>query len=340
MKGGSPVRREPMEREPAPAQEAIAVVFDFERKLEHRASPAEAKAAVTAGQFVWLDIDRQDSATLPPVLDELDLLDREARDDLRTGSTAARYARYPNSLRIVLTGCRVDHAGFRPEPVEVIIGPGYLLTVHRGEVSFLEKMRREYREDFLQHAETPSFLVYELWDHLVENYVGVQAALEERVELLQHQLTKKVDEEVFSRLGDLAAELMHFRKILVPARAVLGELATRKSRFISEASQPFLANISATLERVLQDLLTDREILSETLNLNMSMMAHRTNEVVRRLTLVNFIFLPLAFLTGVYGMNFRFIPGLNWAWGFPAFWIAVLAIVIALVLLLRKIRLL
>src|SRR3954452_13431657 len=103
--------------------------------------------------------------------------------------------------------------------------------------------------------------------------------------------------------------------------------------------QPFLANMVGTIEHVLQDLMVDREILSESLNLYMSLVSHRTNQVMRRLTVVSVIFLPLTFLCGVYGMNFEHLPELKWQYGYPLFWLAVTVIVVGIVWLSRRARL-
>jgi len=121
---------------------------------------------------------------------------------------------------------------------------------------------------------------------------------------------------------------------------VLTDLASRKSRFVSEATQPFLANMVGTVERVLQDLLADREILSDSLNLHMSAVSHRTNEVMRRLTVVSVLFLPLTFLVGVYGMNFDDQPELHWRIGYPLFWLVAFGITATLLVLLGRKKLL
>jgi magnesium transporter len=164
--------------------------------------------------------------------------------------------------------------------------------------------------------------------------------MEERVEQLQNELSAdEVDDSVFAQISALGADLLHFRKILLPARSVLSDLSTRKSLFISEATQSFLANMVGTVEHVLQDLLVDREILSESLNLYMSLVSHRTNLVMKKLTVVSVVFLPLTFLVGVYGMNFDVLPELRWRYGYALFWAAVVSIVALLALLMKKARL-
>ena len=91
-----------------------------------------------------------------------------------------------------------------------------------------------------------------------------------------------------------------------------------------------------TIERVLQDVLVDRDILSGALNNYMSLVAHKTNRTMSRLTVVSIIFLPLTFLCGVYGMNFDVLPEKEWKYGYLAFWILVAAIVVVLLWLMRR----
>jgi magnesium transporter len=108
---------------------------------------------------------------------------------------------------------------------------------------------------------------------------------------------------------------------------------------MSERTQTLLGNLHSTIEHVLQDLLVDRDILSESLNLYMSLVSHRTNEVMKRLTVVSVVFLPLTFLCGVYGMNFDVLPELHWSHGYAFFWALAGGIVVLLLSLMRRSRL-
>ncbi|MEY4841576.1 MAG: hypothetical protein RJA12_300, partial [Planctomycetota bacterium] len=189
-------------------------------------------------------------------------------------------------------------------------------------------------------AQSPSFLLYELWDHLIDNYLKVHETFDERVTAIQRALIGEVDESIFKEASELSSDLLQLRKVVLPARAVLTELSTRKSSFVSEATQPYLANMAGTVDRVLQDVLVDRDILSDSLNNYMSMVAHRTNKVMGKLTVVSVIFLPLSFLCGVYGMNFESMPELKSDWGYTGFWAVAAIIVTLLLLVMRRARVL
>lgn len=316
------------------------VEFDFLTKAESSVQLADVPRALSAGHFIWIDLEARDATEARQLLGGLQLVAEEIVEDALTAEAATRHARYESCIHVVVSGCRQRGDNFDLERVDIVLSQSFLLTLHKGPVAFLSAVRRDYKHDFERFAKSPSFLVYELWDHLLDNYLSIQKQMEERVEALQNELrAPRVDDKVFGRISELGADLLHFRKILLPARAVLTDLSTRRTIFISETTQSFLHNMVGTVEHVLQDLLVDRDILSESLNLYMSLVSHRTNEVMKRLTVVSVVFLPLTFLCGVYGMNFEYLPELRWQHGYLLFWAVVGAIVLTLLGLMRRAKL-
>lgn len=317
------------------------VAFDFEARQERELALDEVAAAVDARRFVWIDVQAGDAGDVRESLQQIGLIDEAVIEDALSGEPLTRHARYDDYLHVVVSGCRPGAGSVQLERVDMVIGECFLATIHRGPVLFLESVRRDYHADFLRFARSPSFLVYELWDHLIENYLEVQQTMEERVEAMQQELARgKVDDAVFARFSALGSDLLHFRKVLLPARAVLGELSTRKSIFISEATQSFLGNMVGTVEHLLQDLMVDRDILSESLNLYMLMVSHRTNLTMKRLTTVSVVFLPLTFLVGIYGMNFQHMPELQWRYGYLFFWGLSAVVIVTILMLMRRSRIL
>jgi len=317
----------------------FACAFRFDPKDEKVIPVEDAKATMAEGWFVWIDLDLRRDETRG-YIEALGCIHPEILEDALGGEPATQVARYEASLHIALTACRLTKTAFEQDRTDLVMGDRFLLTLHRSAPHFLRETRRHYRSDFLRFAKSSSFLLYEIWDHLVDDYLEVQKEFEERVEKVQQGLTTEIDDSIFSKISHLGSDLLHFRKVLLPARSVLTDLSTRKSPFISEATMPFLHNMVATVDHVLQDLLVDRDILSESLNLYMSMVGHRTNRVMNRLTVVSVIFLPLTFLCGVYGMNFEVLPELKWEYGYALFWIMVGGIVSVLLWYMRNKKLL
>lgn len=319
---------------------SIVVAFDFPTKQAPTISITHAKQAMAQGKFVWIDIDMARPEEARALLAELALCTPEIVEDALMRDPATQLARYDDYIHLVLSGCRLNGFSFELERVDACFGAGFLLTMSRGRPNFLKAMQRNYHADFIRFATSPSFLLFEMWDYLIDNYLEVHKAFDERLEQVQRALTGDVDEGIFHEASELGSDLLHLRKVVLPARAVLTELSSRKSPFVSEATQPFLANMVGTVERVLQDVLVDRDILSDSLNNYMSMVAHRTNKVMGKLTVVSVIFLPLTFLCGVYGMNFDVMPELKNEWGYYGFWVVAVSLAITLLLFMRRMKLL
>ena len=318
----------------------VCVEMDFTTKQHRKLSVNDVKASIDGGKFVWIDVDIARSEEARKLLATLNLCAPEIVDDAMSREPATQIARYDDYIHLVLSGCRLSGHKFDLERVDAMMGENYLLTLHRGQPVFLEAVRKSYIKDFVRFAQSPSFLLYELWDHLIENYLAVHKKFEERVDEVQASLSGDVDDTVFAEASELGADLLHLRKVVLPARAVLTDLSSRKSAYVSEATQPYLANMVGTIERVLQDVLVDRDILSGSLNNYMSLVAHKTNRTMSRLTVVSIIFLPLTFLCGVYGMNFNVLPEKEWEYGYLYFWGLTALIVIGLLWLMRRNKLL
>jgi len=331
------------DRLPLSALTARCIAFDFQHKTDVQVELAEVGSL--DGRFAWVDLTIDDSRpehveAATEWLVATGLLEGPLVHDLCHHEKSNHLERFEHFLHLVLSPCRVEGDRFDLDRVDCFIGERCLLTIHKGTIEFVERVRRDAHDDFVRFAKSPSFLVYELWDNLMEHYTAVQKDFEDRVEALQCELIGNISDELFARVSQVGVHLLHFRKVLLSARTVLAELSTRRSVFVSEATQPFLANMIGTIDRVLGDTLVDRDILTQSLNLHMSLVSHQTNRLMNKLTVVSVIFLPLSFLAGVYGMNFDVLPELRWSHGYAMFWALVLVLVTGLVVLLRRLRLL
>ena len=187
-----------------PAACQVQVVdFDFETKIEKSIALTEVASAIDAGRFVWIDLDAQDVDEARRLLTaELSGVAEEIVHDALTAEAATRHARYDNCIHVVVSGCRQRGLHFDLERVDIVIAENFLVTIHKGPVTFLTSVRRDYKSDFHRFAKSPSFLVYELWDHLIDNYLAIQKQMEERVEQLQNELrAPTVEDGVFCRIS-------------------------------------------------------------------------------------------------------------------------------------------
>lgn len=317
----------------------FAIEFDFSSKRERTVSLDDVSAGPPEKAYYWVDLENEPGVQSVELLERMGI-DQLTLDLLMDEDGPPRFNVFQSCLQFTLNEVRIVKGEFTAMPVQVILGPNFMLTVHQGSVEFLADMKRTYREDFHSHSQSHGFLLFELADHLTHGYRITLSLVSEMIEGIEHQLLGETEDEIFRDVYDLIRWLLEFRKIIVSARETVHELATRKSPFISQTTQPFLEKKGVLLERLSADVTTEREVLSESLNLYMGIVSYRTNQVVTRLTMVSMIFLPLSFLVGVYGMNFgsseASMPELRWRYGYGFFWCLVAFVVGSLLYWMKR----
>ena len=306
-------------------QPVFVVEFDFKTRLERSIGVAEVYEACQAGRSCWVDVDLRATADPAAILAALGINEIAAKAALAE-PISGRCDIYEDCFHIVVGVPSMVDGKLTVACVDMILGENFIITLRRGEVGFIEQTRRGYRSFFAKFAESLGFLLFDLWDNLIDVLRKVLLQLEDDVETLQEEILGEVDDRIFNRVNDINHYLLLLRKNVLANREVLEQLAMRKTAFVSPTTQPYLANMVGTLERLGDDLTTEREILAELLNLYLGIVSHRTNRVVNRLTVISVIFLPLSFLVGVYGMNFEGIPEYQWPYGYHYFWALVLSI--------------
>ena len=325
----------------------VAEYFKFDEHVLGRTSLPDVPSRIRAGEFIWIDLDL--AIADANVLRDAVPIDDECRSDMRQFSIqTADVQREPVScvrrserlLHITLVNAVSREEGIGWDRCDVVLGEGFLLTLHRGPSAVLAVVRRDYEHDFQKYAKTSSFLIYEIWNSQVTQFIALQSELEHDVESVRVALHKEVNETTLDRLSEMSAKLMVLRKRVLPARRVLEELVSRKTALISDATLEFFGTMIGTLDRLLADIDSNRDILESAVNLSLTFTAHRTNLTMNRLAVVSTIFLPLTFLCGVYGMNFEVLPETRWTHGYAYFWVLSAVITVALVILLRRLRLL
>lgn len=312
------------------------VEFDFAAKRERSVGMEELAGWRDRDLYWWIDATHDDPEQTGNLLRELGVNAAVVAGVLGP-DVDGRYEVFDDCMYFSITETQLVEGRLERALADVVLGPKFLITLHRQEVHFLQHLRRTYREDFQRFARSPGFLLYEIGDHLIDAYRRSLREFSASVEQVQVSLFGDVDDAIFRRVSQLTTDLLAFRAVVRSARELLHQLSVRKSAFVSESTQPFLGTMAGTLERLGDDLLTERDTLTESLNLYMGMVGHRTNRVVSRLTAISIIFLPLSFLCGVYGMNLH-IPEADWPYAYPAFWLFAVTLVTGLLVMMRRNR--
>jgi len=313
----------------------IAIAFDFAAKHTEAIPVADVSERIAAGAYCWLDLD--DMRAVPKILAGFGI-DAGTIERVDENHPEGQFQLGKNCIHCTVVETSIDGEELLLHALHLILGDGFLVTVHAHTSTVIDRVRETYAEDFQSMAESGGFLLFEIADHLIGQYREQLTRLSHAVEDIQKRLLGDVEDDILSDVSELTRSLLDYRTAAVTARETIHELAIRRSPYVSTATQPFLDRQTVSLERLAGDAATERTVLSESLALYMGIISHRTNKVVNRLTVVSMVFLPLNFLAAVYGMNFKDMPELAWEYGYAAFWLTISVMVALLLWNLRRRR--
>ena len=213
--------------------------------------------------------------------------------------------------------------------VDVFLGPNYLITRHDDVRPTIEQC---WQHDF--HASAglargPAFLLYQLLDKQIDGYIPIVDQFEEQLEVLGDQLFRNSSGERAIQLNDILtakSSALRLRRILIPQRELLNRLATSDYTVVPSDMRIYFRDVYDHLFR-LSDLADGmRDLSGSTIETHLALVNNKMNEIVKLLTMISTIFIPLSFIAGVYGMNFDFMPELHWRYGYLMVWIIFLAV--------------
>lgn len=311
------------------------VEFNFITKEERTISVENLVAQPDSGIFYWVTFLPEERTEAEAVLGLMGA-NKVAAAALVGPQQDSRYDLYEDAVHFSVTEAWFTDGTLRSGITEFLLERNFLAVMLAGDSPVMTQILRIYREDFHKFARSSGFLIYELASHLLESYRRTFHNFTNAVEGIQMTLFGKVTDDIFIDVSRLTAEILSFRRMVLSSRDLFNELATRKSAFVSETTQPSLGILAGRMERLGDDLDGERNVLNETLNLYMGMVSHRTNKIINRLTIFSMIFLPLSFLCGVYGMNFEYMPELGWKGGYFVFWALAVIFVTIFVIVIRK----
>jgi magnesium transporter len=182
------------------------------------------------------------------------------------------------------------------------------------------------------------YLAYALIDAIVDGYFSVLEGFGERIVDVEEELTLSPDQKAVHLINTLKKEIIFLRKMVWPLREAISFLERGDSHLLHDDTRLYFRDVYDHTVQVIDTVETYRDLLSGMLDLYLSSISNRTNEVMKFLTVIGTIFMPLTFLVGVYGMNFKHLPELEWRNGYFALWGFMVALALLMVAYFRKKR--
>ena len=226
------------------------------------------------------------------------------------------------------------------EQISLLLGKNFVISLQEGlEGDVFNPVRERIRSGKGRIRKMGSdYLAYALLDSIVDNYFIVLEKLGEKIEVLEEELITNPKRETLHAIHNLKREMIFLRKSVWPLREVISGLERGESSLISKSTQIFLRDLYDHTIQVIDTVEAFRDMLSGMLDIYLSSVSNKMNEVMKVLTIIATIFIPLTFIAGVYGMNFRNMPEIEWQWGYPLSLLIMGGVAIIMLIFFRKKR--
>jgi len=225
----------------------------------------------------------------------------------------------------------------KAEQVSLILGQNFVISFQEREVDVFNPIRERIRNSKGRIREMGAdYLAYALVDEIVDNYFIILERLGEKIEDVEEELVTDPKPETSQAIHNLKREMIFLRKSVWPLREVVSGLERGESALIKEATRIYLRDVYDHTIQVIDAIETSMDMLSGMLDIYLSSISNRMNEVMKVLTIIATIFIPLTFIAGIYGMNFKFMPELGLRWGYFAVLSVMVIIGIGMVIYFRK----
>jgi magnesium transporter len=260
-------------------------------------------------------------------------------EDILNTNQRPKFEEYDDYLFLVLKSCQPESKQFSVayEQISLLILGNIVFTFKEKTDDILNPILQRIRTSKGRFRSLGAdYLAYVILDTIVDNNFILMDVLDEAITLVEDSLLNEPTLVTLNEIQKIKRELITIRRYLSPVRELMTGLLRSESKLIHESTQIYFRDVSDHIIRVIELIESYRDILSGLLDIYVSSVNNKMNEVMKVLTVFASIFIPLTFLTGIYGMNFEYMPELKWKWAYPVLWAIFITIPIVLIVYFKK----
>lgn len=275
----------------------------------------------------WLDIiglwDRQ---ILNELVEQMDIHPLVIEDILNVDQVP-KIEDYEDSLFVIAKNIILDKGELKEEQIAFILYRDKLITFRYNDTGIFDGIKNRLRHGTTLRKNNPEDLLYALLDIIVDKYFIIMEDIGDRIDILEDETLESPDKSILEKVYLLKRDLISIRNILWPMRNTISSISKNEYEIIDGNTIYYFRDIYDHIIQIIDINETYREIASSILEIYLSSIANKTNDVMKILTIYSTIFIPLTFIAGIYGMNFKYMPELYWKYSYLTFWIVSIIII-------------
>jgi magnesium transporter len=258
-------------------------------------------------------------------------------EDIVNTNQRPKFEDYDNYVVAIMKMIYYD-TELRSEQLSVVLMEGMVISfqeVYGGDAFDLIRTRIRQGKGRIRKM-AADYLAYALIDAVVDCYFTILEKIGDKIEVLEEELISDPTKETMQQLHHMKREMIFVRKAVWPMRELINNLERSETELIRPSTDVYLRDVHDHTVRVIDTVETYRDLISGMMDIYLSSVSNRMNEVMKVLTIITTIFVPVTFIAGIYGMNFDYMPELHSKWGYPLTWAVMIAIIVSLLVYFRK----
>jgi len=289
--------------------------------------------------ITWLNIDGIHDTDLIESVGQKFKLDAMVLEDIVNTKHRPKAEEHENYIFVTLKTLNFleNRKDIEIDQLSLVLGRHWLITFQEGGSDAFENLKKRIRnaQGHLPKKEE-DFLFYRLIDTIVDHYFLTMDSIAEAIEELEEKLQADPDKNLHDEIYNLKKKISAIKKAIVPLRDAISTIIRSDYDYLSKSARKYFEDVYEHLVHIIEDIHAQHETLNDFLNMYMSGMSNKMNEVMKVLTIFASIFIPLTFIAGVYGMNFKNMPELEQKYGYFITWGVMLVTVAALLIYFRR----
>ena len=245
-------------------------------------------------------------------------------EDILNTHQRPKFEEHDNYLFVVLKNLSVDEGEFSVahEQVSLLVMKNFIFTFkEKADPLLAPVIKRLENGKGRSRTKGADYVMYSVLDVIIDQNFDIMDKLEEALITLEDDIFLRPSPAVLDRIHAIKLEVIRMRRFTSPIRDLTAGLLRSESDLIDHSTRIYLRDVHDHVLRIIESIETHRDILSSLLEIYLSSISSKLNEVMKVLTVFSSVFIPLTFITGIYGMNFDAMPELHWKWGYPAVWV-------------------
>jgi magnesium transporter len=306
------------------------VVIDDQVKSQHVAAADEICQKLGAGEFIWVDVAEPDKHDHELLCSTFGIDDEDATEAVRMHQRP-RIADLDDNVAMIVLYCVSDHAR-SPVELHVLVSEHYVVTIHDATISGLAAIQSRHRLHEKDKPVAALVVLHKILDAVADAYFPRLSSIDDQIDKVEEGIFKSPTDEQLQQLFTLKRELIGMRKVVTPMRDMLGAVfsgVVELPGFTTETSG-WLRDSYDHMIRISDLVDSYRDLLTGAMDVYLSTVSNRLNAVMKQLTVIATIFLPLTFVTGFFGQNFSLL--VRWIGGTWTFWVFAIGVELAIVL--------